>query len=176
MVSNVDSALRLENEMGDILQAIACLQRLADAFHVRRGQLAATAGLTDHQWGVLEEIATEHFMPSMFARRRQSSAAAVSKTLRQLIDKGLVTASVDRADGRHRQYVLTARGKRTMDRLRAHRQTAIDRIWADLDVAALQSFVRFGTELTRRLEDYAEQSADPVTGPSDGPANRQSNG
>ena len=140
-----------------VFKAIGCFQRLADAFHVRRAQLASTVGLTDHQWGVLEEIATEHFMPSMFARRRQSSAAAVSKTLRQLGDKGLIAASVDPQDARQRRYVLTAKGKRTMEELRTKRQKAIKIIWADLGRADLEAFTAFGTELTRRLEEYARR-------------------
>ena len=68
-------------------RAIECLQQLTAAFGQRRQQLAADVGLTEGQWAVLEEIATEHFMPSMFARARESSAAAVSKTLRQLSEK-----------------------------------------------------------------------------------------
>lgn len=141
----------------EIHAAIAGLQRLADAFGVRRAQLAGVVGLTCHQWGVLEEIATEHFMPSMFARRRQSSAAAVSKTLRQLLDKGLVAAAVSKGDGRQRDYVLTAKGERIMRRLRESRQVAIDEIWAGLDKHELETFARFSGELANRLERYAEQ-------------------
>jgi DNA-binding MarR family transcriptional regulator len=141
----------------EIHAAIAGLQRLADAFGVRRGQLAGVVGLTDHQWAVLEEIATEHFMPSMFARRRQSSAAAVSKTLRQLLDKGLVAAAVSKGDGRQRDYVLTTKGERIMGRLRESRQVAIDDIWAGLDKQELKSFARFSSELADRLERYAER-------------------
>ena len=65
-------------------------------------QLAQSVGLTEHQWGVLEEISTEHFMPSMFARQRDSTPAAVSKTLRQLIDKGLIEVKLNKSDGRQR--------------------------------------------------------------------------
>ena len=116
--------------LAEVHEAIACLQRLSEAFQARRSQLAQEVGLSDHQWGMLEEISTEHFMPSMFARRQQSSAAAVSKTLRQLIDKGLIGTSVGKEDGRQRNYVLTTRGKDVMNRLRDNRQVAIDRIWA----------------------------------------------
>lgn len=141
----------------DIHAAITSLQRLAEAFGVRRGQLAGVVGLTDHQWAVLEEIATEHFMPSMFARRRQSSAAAVSKTLRQLADKGLIAAEVAKDDGRQRAYVLTAKGEATMKQLRQSRQVAIDAIWADLDRKELEAFARFSGQLADRLERYAER-------------------
>lgn len=141
----------------EIHAAIASLQRLAEAFGVRRGQLAGVVGLTDHQWAVLEEIATEHFMPSMFARRRQSSPAAVSKTLRQLADKGLIAAGVAKDDGRQRAYVLTPKGEATMRRLRENRQVAIDAIWADLDQKDLRTFARFSGQLADRLERYAER-------------------
>ncbi len=141
----------------DIHGAISGLQRLADAFGVRRGQLAGVVGLTDHQWSVLEEISTEHFMPSMFARRRQSSAAAVSKTLRQLLDKGLIATSVAKEDGRQRAYVLTAKGQSTMRRLRESRQDAVNAIWSDLDQKDVKAFARFSEELADRLERYAER-------------------
>ena len=67
--------------------ALAALQRLADAFAHRRAQLAQSAGLSEAQWRVLEQIAAEDFMPSLFARRRARSAAAVSKVIRQLLDQ-----------------------------------------------------------------------------------------
>lgn len=141
----------------EIHAAIACLQRLADAFARRREQLAEGVGLSDHQWSVLEEIATEHFMPSMFAKLRRSTAAAVSKTLRQLTDKGLVVATVGKEDARQRQYVLTARGKRIMSRLREGRQDAIDAVWKDRERADLLAFTRFGDRLGSDLERYAKR-------------------
>ncbi len=135
--------------------AIANLQRLTDLFQGRRAQLAADAGLTEQQWEVLERIATEHFMPSLFARRRESSAAAVSRLIRQLLDKRLVTASARDHDGRQRQYVLTAKGRRTLATLRAGRQAAIDAIWSSLDRRALATFTEVSAELIRRIEAYA---------------------
>jgi len=138
-------------------QAIACLGRLSDAFRRRREQLALSVGLSDGQWGVLEEISHEHFMPSMFARTRESSAAAVSKTLRQLLDKGLVTVTLSKSDGRQRAYVLTAKGKRIMQTLREERAVAIEEIWLKLDLHLVDSFVSFGTQLSERLEQYGEK-------------------
>jgi DNA-binding MarR family transcriptional regulator len=79
--------------------AIATLQRLSELFQERREQLAREAGLTVPQWGVLEEIASEHFMPSLFARRKSVSAAAVSKLIRTLLDQELVSVSVSSSDG-----------------------------------------------------------------------------
>ena len=135
-------------------QAIACLGRLADAFHRRREQLALSVGLSDGQWGVLEEISREHFMPSMFAKAHDSSAAAVSKTLRQLLDKGVVSVTLSKADGRQRDYVLTAKGKRILLALRDERTLAIEKIWLRLDPHLVESFVSFSTQLSERLEQY----------------------
>jgi len=140
--------------LAKIHEAIACLRRLTDAFRRRREQLALSVGLSDGQWGVLEEIAREHFMPSMFARTRDSSAAAVSKTLRQLLDKGLVSVSLSKDDGRQRAYVLTAKGKRVLDTLRDERELAIEKIWLALDPGQVQSFIAFGTQLSEHLEQY----------------------
>jgi len=47
--------------------------------------------LSDQQLGRFGEISSEHFMPSLFAKQRESSAAAVSKILRQLLGKDLVS-------------------------------------------------------------------------------------
>lgn len=141
----------------DVHEAIGLLQRLADLFGRRRTQLATGAGLTEQQWRVLEEIATEHFMPSMFARGRQSTAAAVSRIIRQLLDKQLVSVSVSARDGRQRRYVLTAAGKRTLDTLRTQRRRAIDAVWMALDPKALDAFIHSSRTLIGRLETYAAQ-------------------
>src|SRR5690349_16595176 len=101
-----------------IHRSIAQLQKLSDLLVERRRQLALSVDLSEAQWAVLEEISTEHFIPSLFAKSRESSAAAVSKVLRQLLDKGLVRVSVSDADGRQRNYELSAKGHKTMERLR----------------------------------------------------------
>ncbi|MGD8859676.1 MAG: MarR family transcriptional regulator [Myxococcales bacterium] len=140
-----------------IHRAIGQLQKLTELFAARRQSLARGVGLTEQQWRVLEEISTEHFIPSMFARKSESSAAAVSKILRQLLDKDLVAVSVDGDDGRQRRYALTDAGRRVMDALRADRERAIDHIWSDLPPAQLARFNDFARELVARIESYSEQ-------------------
>ena len=141
--------------------AIAVLARLAELYRERREQLSRAVGLTDQQWGVLEEIATEHFMPSLFARRRESSPAAVSKILRQVQDKALVVAAVAEGDARQRRYALTPKGRRVMEELRARREEAIREVWLALDPAGLRVFTVLGGELIGRLEEYATAEARP---------------
>jgi DNA-binding MarR family transcriptional regulator len=136
--------------------AIACLQRLTDLFAERRQQLARSVGLTDQQWAALEEISSEHFMPSLFARQRESSAAAVSKILRQLLDKDLVSVRLGARDGRLRRYELTAKGRRYIEGLRREREAAIQTVWSGLDGAGLEAFTSFATGLAQRLAHYAE--------------------
>ena len=136
-------------------EAILQLGRLSELFQKRRAQLAASVGLTEHQWGVLEEVSTEHFMPSMFARQRESSAAAVSKTIRQLVDRGLVTVSLQVNDARQRKYELTASGRETISRLRSHRQRAISQVWDRIAERDLELFASFGRDLADRLEQLA---------------------
>jgi len=157
------------SDLDVVHQAIACLGRLAETFRRRREALALSVGLTDGQWGVLEEIATEHFMPSMFARNRDSSAAAVSKTLRQLLDKGLVSVTLSKSDGRQRAYVPTARGQRVLATLRDERALAIEKIWLKLDRREVQDFVAFGTNLSERLEQYESNSREGRRASPDGP-------
>jgi len=142
-----------------IHRSIEHLQRLSDLLAERRHQLAVRVGLNESQWEVLEEISTEHFIPSLFAKRRESSPAAVSKVLRQLLDKGLVRVSVSDADGRQRNYELSAKGQKVMDRLRQHRQHAIDAIWAELPADDLQRFNSFSGELIARIERFAALEA-----------------
>src|SRR4030095_3334077 len=110
----------------DVHAAIGRLQRLADLFHQRRAQLAQGAGLTEAQWEVLERLASEHFTPSLSARHRESSAPAVSRIIRQLLRKKLITVSVSDTDGRQRRYQLTARRQETLEALRATRSRAIE--------------------------------------------------
>ncbi len=140
----------------DVLDAIASLQRLAELFAERRRQLARQAGVTETQWRVLEEAEGEDFMPSMFARRRACTPAAVSRTLRQLLDRGLVRASIGASDGRQRVYRLTAKGRRTLARLRENRARAIETVWEDLSPEQLRAFTRFASDLADRLEAYLE--------------------
>ena len=142
----------------EIVAAVSCLRRLTEVFQRRRRQLAQSVGLSEQQWRVLEEISTEHFMPSMFAKSRDSSPAAVSKTLRQLADKRLISASVSESDGRQRRYVATAKGKRALSSLRARREEAIEHVWLAFDAGQLRSFTRFGNRLTERLEEYARRA------------------
>lgn len=136
--------------------AIVELRRLTEVFGHRRRKIAASCGITEQQWSVLEEIATEHFMPSMFARERESSAAAVSKVLRQLLDKGLVSVSVSEQDGRQRNYELTAVGRDVMKSLRRLRKRAIEAIWCELDPARVSEFTHFGRMLAERMEAYED--------------------
>lgn len=143
---------------GRVHRAIEVLGYLAELFRQRREQLAAEAGLTDQQWEVLEEISTDHFMPTMFAQKRESSAAAVSKIVRQLVDKGFVTVRVSSGDARHREYTLTARGRRVIEGLRQSRAEAIERVWLPFAPAELDSFIAFGTTLGHRLSELVEQT------------------
>jgi DNA-binding MarR family transcriptional regulator len=135
--------------------AIHALQRMTEVFQRRRAQLAASVGITEREWRVLDGICSEDFMPSMFARRRESTPAAVSKILRQLIDKRLVDVTVSKADGRQRDYALTAKGHRTMLRLREQREHAVRDVWLALDQEQLRVFTEFGFKLASELEDYA---------------------
>jgi DNA-binding MarR family transcriptional regulator len=143
--------------LAEVHEAIACLGRLTEVYGQRRQDLAEQVGLTEQQWSVLDEIENEAFMPSLFARRRESSAAAVSKILRQLQDKELVVVSVRPHDGRQRHYELSPLGRQTMARLRTLRQDAITEVWERLDSAQLKAFTRFGNELLARLERYSQE-------------------
>ncbi|TMA34983.1 MAG: winged helix-turn-helix transcriptional regulator [Deltaproteobacteria bacterium] len=129
----------------EIRQAIAALQRLCELFALRRQQLAAGAGLD------------ESFMPSMFARRRDCTPAAISRGLRSLQGRGWVTAEIAAGDARQRRYRLTAEGRRLLERLRRGRERAIAAVWDGFDAAALRGFVAFAGELADHLEAYAKQ-------------------
>lgn len=96
-------------------------------------------------------------MPSMFARSRNRSAAAISKTLRQLGGKGLVSATVSKSDGRIRQYALTPKARRVLGNLRDRREAAIQDVWQELDGKDLRAFIRFAGDLTNRLDRYARE-------------------
>jgi DNA-binding MarR family transcriptional regulator len=143
-----------------IYRAIEAMTALSELFERRREVLARDAGITIEQWRVLEEISTEHFIPSMFARSRDSSAAAVSKILRQLLDGGLVSAAIGRDDRRNRHYKLTVKGNRTLGELRIARQKAIEAIWTGFSGDELAAFSKFAARLSDRIEHYSR--AKPV--------------
>ncbi len=136
-------------------EAIRVLQELADVFEDRRRQLAAEAGLSDLQWRVLERVAEENFMPSLFAKNRGQSPAGVSRTLHQLLDRGLVRVSIGRGDARQRDYALTARGKRVLADMRIRREEAIDAVWLKVSEDELAAFAAIGAGLAIRLRGYA---------------------
>ncbi len=154
---NYLSVATVTNNAAQIHRAIAQLQKLTELFQQRRAQLAKHVGLTEQQWLVMEEISTEHFMPSMFARSQESSAAAVSKIIRQLVDKELISVSISESDGRQRQYELTAQGKRVMSALRQRRQKAIDAIWTELDPKQLSLFADLSEQLITAIEAYSRR-------------------
>ena len=149
----------LDSTPSATLIAVDRLQTLTDLFALRRRQLAAASGLTEAQWRVLEEIATEHFLPSMFARDRECSAAAISRTLRQLQEQGLVRARPDADDARQRRYVLSAAGRRKMEGIREARKLALAVAWDPIPEAELKRFANFADPLIERLEALARASA-----------------
>jgi DNA-binding MarR family transcriptional regulator len=137
--------------------AIRALQRLAELFLERRRQLAQEVGLSEAEWRLLEEIASEGFMPSLFAKRRERSPAGVSRVLRGLQDAGLVRAEAGRQDARQRVYRLTPRGRDLMARLRERRERAIGAIWRSFGPDELAEFERFADALGDALEGYARR-------------------
>ena len=144
-------------QRAEIFHAIEQLQQASALFSKRRSQLAAAVGLTEAQWRVMEGIATQHFMPSLFAREQDHTGSAVSKLLRQLLDKKLIRVSISTGDARQRSYELTAAGVKVMDKLRALRAQAIEEVWADLPPQELAAFSAFSEKLIARLRAKASE-------------------
>jgi DNA-binding MarR family transcriptional regulator len=144
-------------QRAEIFHAIEQLQQASALFSKRRAQLASAAGLTEAQWRVMEGIATQHFMPSLFAREQDHTGSAVSKLLRQLLDKKLIRVSISTGDARQRSYELTAAGVKVMDKLRALRAQAIEEVWADLPPQELAAFSAFSEKLIARLRAKASE-------------------
>ena len=96
---------------------------------------------------------------------RESSAPAVSRIIRQLLRKRLVT----RLGLRHRRPPAPlpahrARPDARSTRCATTRRRAIDAIWMDLDPRALAAFTEFSGELIARLEAYAGASPPAARG------------
>ena len=147
----------MESETREIETAIEGVGRLTDLFQRRRTQLARSVGLTVQQWRVLEQVSSEHFLPSLFARERECTPAAISKILRQLLEKELIRAAISIKDGRQRRYQLTGEGCGVIEQLRSERRRAIQEIWSDLPSEEVTRFARFAGELGDRLERFADQ-------------------
>ena len=138
----------------EIHRAIRSLQRLTDLFRERRRQLAREVDVSEAQWRLLEEITGDEFMPSMFARRNECTPAAVSRTLRQLLERDFVAVSISQDDARQRVYRLTTSGQRILRRLNTSRERAIAAIWEQFSPAQLARFTRFASALSDGLESY----------------------
>ncbi len=146
----------IEQNTTTTLKAIENLQQLSELLLRRREQLAKSVGLTVQEWKLLEEIQGENFIPSLFARERESSRAAVSKILRNLQEKDLVSARISDLDGRNREYVLTESGERVMNQILEKRQHAIQSVWMDLDEESLSTFTQVSRQLIDNLEKYTQ--------------------
>ena len=141
----------------EVLLAIQQLSRLAQLFQKRRAQLAKRANVTEQQWRTLEEISASNFMPSMFARDEDSTPGAVSKLLRQLLDKGLIKVSIATHDARHRNYELTVAGRRVIKSVEDQRNEAIRKVWSRLNPEQLRQFTEFNQELIANLERHSRE-------------------
>lgn len=141
-----------------LYEAVESLGRLADVMERRRQQLARQVGLTPQQWRTLEGITQQGFLPSLFARERESSPAAVSRTLRQLLERELVEVRPSVDDARKREYLLTAEGVSVLEKLRDAREAALSAVWSDLPPDEISRFARFGGLLADRLAVYADRS------------------
>ena len=137
-----------------IAATITALQALVEIFEDRREALARSVGLSPTQWQVLEQVGRDDFMPSLFARRRDVSAAAVSRTLRQLLDLRLVDVQISPRDARQRLYRVTEKGRKALDEVHAERERAIDAVWETLTDADLSRFGKVAAALTERLQAY----------------------
>jgi DNA-binding MarR family transcriptional regulator len=144
--------------------AIEQLGRLTEMMERRRQQLARAVGLSPQQWRVLEEIAREDFMPSLFARAQECAPAAVSRTLRQLQERDLVAASIASEDARRREYTLTPAGERLLAEVRRAREDALETVWSGFDRKQLERFADFGAVLADRLEAYAAEAVPEPAG------------
>ena len=138
-----------------LFEALEGLGRLTESMERRRRQLAAEVDLTPQQWRALEEIAREDFMPSLFARNQERSAASVSRTLRQLLERGLVVVSTSGSDARRRAYTPSRAGRRVLERVRAAREAALEAVWGDFGETELERFAGVAGVLADRLEAYA---------------------
>ena len=136
------------------LAAIDALIRLTEAVERRRRQLARGVGLTDAQWRVLEQIAQDDFLPSLFARDRRVKPAAVSRTLRELLERDWIRPAPVSGDRRQREYRLTGKGRQVLARLARERERALVAVWDVLPPAELARFTGFATRLADGLEAH----------------------
>lgn len=148
----------------DVTGAIAVLGRLADLFAERREQIAQRAGITVGEWRVLERIAGGGFLPSMFARERESTRAAVSRTLRGLLVRGAIAVEVSKADGRQRSYSLTPLGRRLLKSVERQRERAVEAVWGGIEARRLREFTDFGCEIAGRMEKHARLEGESRNG------------
>jgi DNA-binding MarR family transcriptional regulator len=99
----------------------------------------------------------------MFAHKRASSAAAVSKILRQLTEKGIIVAHISEVDGRQRDYEVTPLGQKLLTSVRKERERAIAEVWLSLNREELADFHSIGDALATKLQTWTEANRENGT-------------
>jgi DNA-binding MarR family transcriptional regulator len=82
---------------------------------------------------------------------------AVSRTLRQLLERELVRSEIGPQDGRQRHYELTRKGRKVLEDVAAARAAAVEEVWRAIPRSDLKVFSRVSGDLAERLEDYARR-------------------
>ena len=144
----------METHTERVFQAIRQLQILTNLFIKKRRELAARVGLTEAQWRLLDEIEQNDFMPSLFASERENTKAAISKTLRQLVDASLITVEISAHDARQRKYSLTPLAEEKLRKLTRLREEAIQKIWMPIDERLLDPMLAFNEALISNLRNF----------------------
>ncbi|WP_131103567.1 MarR family winged helix-turn-helix transcriptional regulator [Ornithinimicrobium sufpigmenti] len=122
---------------------IACM-RVA-----RRVRFDADNTIAPHHFSVLVRLQPEPRTLGELADIEQVSPPSMSKAVGQLVEQGYVERSADPDDGRLVRLSLTAEGRATVERERAHRDA-----WM---TARLEGLAEADRDLLRRATDLLEE-------------------
>ncbi|SDS86373.1 MarR family winged helix-turn-helix transcriptional regulator [Microlunatus soli] len=129
----------------DLRQAIGALVRAVRAVDSMPGGEAAVLGYLDRDGPQTT---------ADLAQRRRVSHQSVAKSVKDLIDAGLVSATAHPEDGRKVLLRITAAGRRTLRQQRDHRSASLHTAIDDVLTAREQRQLRECTRLLNRLTDH----------------------
>lgn len=113
------------------------------------------AGLTDQQWRILRVLADAEFLDAKgIAERALLYPPSVTRIVKELIERNLITRSADPNDGRRSVISITHFGRELVVNTSRHTRVLLDQYAATFGADRLKAFTDEATALIAALEPF----------------------
>ena len=117
------------------------ITRLANVFRAAFERSMAPLGVTPPQWGILISLYNEDAgTPAELAKFMAIDGSAVTRTLDQLEEKGMLARVPDRQDRRSIKIELTARGRELAPKLATRAEEVSNQFFSGIPPAEVAQF------------------------------------